>query len=81
VHLLADVFETFRDLCLKDYNLDPVHMYSLPGLTWEACLRMTRVKLQLFTDIDMHLFVESAIRGGVSMISTRYAQANNKYMG
>jgi hypothetical protein len=43
VLLLADIFETFRELCLRDYKLDPVHMFSLPGLTWEACLRMTEV--------------------------------------
>src|SRR5204863_1550500 len=47
VLLLADVFETFRDLCLNDYQIDPLHMYSLPGFTWEACLRKTRVKLEL----------------------------------
>jgi len=80
VYLLADVFEKFRELCLRDYKLDPVHMLSLPSFTWEACLYKTQVELELFQDIDMQLFIESGIRGGVSMISTRYARANNKYM-
>ena len=48
VLLLAEVFETFRDLCLMDYKLDPVHMYSLPGLTWQTALKTTNIKLELF---------------------------------
>ena len=34
--LLADVFEIFRDMCLKEYELDPAHFLSLPGLAWQA---------------------------------------------
>ena len=30
--LLADVFENFRDMCIKVYELDPAHFVSLPGL-------------------------------------------------
>ena len=37
--LLADVFENFRDMCLKEYELDPNHFLSLPGLAWQACLK------------------------------------------
>ena len=36
--LLADVFENFRDMCLKEYELDPVHFLLLPGLAWQAYL-------------------------------------------
>ena len=35
--LLADVFENFRDICLKEYELDPAHFLSLPGLAWQVC--------------------------------------------
>ena len=80
VLLLTDVFEQFRDICLYNYKLDPAWYYTAPGLAWDACLKMTQVKLELLHDQDMLLMVEKGIRGGVSMISTRYGEANNKYM-
>ena len=80
VHLLADVFENFRDLCMAYYELDPCHYYTGPGLAWQAALKMTEVKLELLTDLDMHLFIEEGQRGGVAMISHRHAQANNPYL-
>ena len=56
--LLADVFENFRDMCLKEYQLDPAHFLSLPGLAWQACLKKTNIELELLTDYDMLLMVE-----------------------
>ena len=76
VFLLADFFERFRKTCLEFYSLDPLHYYTSPCLARDATLRMSRVGLQLITDKDMYNFVENSIRGGISMISTRHAQAS-----
>ena len=78
--LLADVFEDFRDICLKEYELDPAHFLSLPGLAWQACLKKTNIELELLTDYDMLLMVEKGIRGGICHSIQRYAKGNNKYM-
>ena len=78
--ILADVFENFRNMCIKVYELDPAHFISLPGFAWQACLKKTNVNLELFTDYGMLLMVEEGIRGGICHSIHRYAKANNKYM-
>ena len=80
VLLLADVFEQFRKTCLKSYKLDPCHYFTSPGLSWDAMLRMTDVKLDLMSDVDMYQFIEKGMRGGTSYIAHIYGSANNKYM-
>ena len=78
VLLLADVFEKFIDTCLKYYELDPCHYFSAPGLSWDVMLKMTGVKLEKVSDVDKYLFIEKGLRGGISYIAKRYAEA--KYM-
>ena len=82
--LLADVFEKFIKTCLDYYGLDSCHYFSSPELSWNAMLNKINVKLNLkldlISDIDMHLFIEKRMRGGISYIFKRYRKANNKYM-
>ena len=80
--LLCDVFEKFINTCLEYYFLEPLHYFSSPGLSWDALLKMTGIKLQKINDIDMHLFVEKGMRGGINYISKRYSKSddNNRIM-
>ena len=78
--LLADVFEKFSVTYLKFNKLDPCHYFSSPRLTWDAMLKMTGVELEKISDIDMYLFIEKGLRGGISCIAKRHIKANNKYI-
>ena len=80
VLLLADVFEKSVHMCLKFYELDLCHYFSSPGLSWDAMLKMTSVKLEKISDIGKYLFIEKRLKGGISDITKRYAKANNKYV-
>ena len=77
VLLLADIFEIFRKTCQRQYGLDPAHYYTSPGLSWDALLKKSKIELELPTDYDRHLFIETGMRGGISMVSKRFARANN----
>ena len=80
VRLLADVFEKFRDVAIQNYGLDPVHYITLPSFAMDAMLKYTGVTLELITDPDMYMFFEDSMRGGISVISCRRGDANNKYL-
>ena len=74
------MFENFRNMCLNKYGLDPAYFLSAPGLAWQACLKTTKVELELLKDIDMLLMIEKGTRGGICQAIHKYAKANNKYM-
>ena len=76
VLLLSDIFENFRELTMKFCKLDSLYYYTLPGLSMDACLRKTGVRLELLTQPDELLFIERGIRGGVSYICNRYTHSN-----
>ena len=80
VLLLADVFENFLKTCLDYHKSYPCHYFSSLGLSWDAMLKMTKIELDLIHDIDMQLFIEKGMRGGISYTAKRHSKANNKYM-
>ena len=65
VLLLADVFEKSTDTCIKFYGLDPCYHFSSPGLSPDTMLKMTGMRLEKIVDIDMYLFIEKRLRGGI----------------
>lgn len=80
VLLTADVWSGYRSWCLENMGLEPAHYVSGPSFSWDASLKMTRPRLQYLKDTDMHLMIESSLRGGISNVVKRYATANNPYV-
>ena len=76
----SDVFENFRLLCLKEYQLEPAYFVSTPSLALETMLKITKSEIELFTDNDMVLMTEKGIRGGLTQVVKKHAIANNKYL-
>ena len=72
---MVDTFEKFTFTCFKYYGLDPCHIFSAPGLSWDAMLKMTRVTLEKTNDPDEYMFFEQRKRGRVSYINKRYSKA------
>ena len=81
VLVLADVLEKFWNICMNHYGLDPAWYFRAPRLAWDAALKIATVQLELLSDSDMLLMIESGIRGGIATISHRHAKANNEYIG
>ena len=77
---LSDVFESFRSVCLKECQLDPPYFVSTLSLTLESMLKVSKVQIELFTDIDMVLMTEKGIRGGLTQVIRKHGIANNKYL-
>ena len=81
VLLLSDIWDNFRNVCYNNYGLDTCYYYTAPSLSWDSMLKITKIFLELITDVEMFKMIESSgIRGGISQISHRHAVANNKYM-
>ncbi len=77
--LLADIFESFRSTCIRIHNMDPVFTFTLPGFSWQAALRQSGQKLELLTDYSMYTTIEQGIRGGLTVCTRHYAEADNFY--
>ena len=65
---------------MNNFEIDPSHYVTLPAFGWDAMLKMTKVKLDLLTDVNMYNFFTNGVRGGISTINHRYAKANNPYV-
>ena len=78
---LADVFESYRKKTMETFGLDPAHYLTLPSVSNDAMLKVTKAQEELLSDQQMYLFFEEGIRGGVSVAVKRYSKANNVYMG
>ena len=75
--LLADIFGKFRNNSLKNYGLCPSYYLSAPRLSWDAMLKMTKIKLEFIPDLDKNIFFKKGTRGGISYISNRYSNTNH----
>ena len=80
VLLLEDVSEKFRNNSLNNYGLCPSQYLSVPALSQDVMLNMTKIKFELISDPDMFILFKKGMRGGVPYISNRYSKANNKYL-
>lgn len=79
VLLLADVMAEHASIGLsKTPPIDPRRFLSAPSAAWNDMLLTTGVELELMKDTDMHVFVERAIRGGITVVNQRFSEANDK---
>ena len=78
IYHLSDIFQKFSDFAYETYNLDPRHSYTLPGFSWQAMLKMTKIKLELISDSDKYLFLMDTIRGGICVLNKKkcYSKQN-----
>ena len=72
VLMLDDVFEKIRNRCLDKYGLRRSHYLNAEALSWDAMLSMTKVELNLLSDLDIFLFYKKGMRAG-DFIFLKYA--------
>ena len=70
----------FWNESINSFEFDPAHYLSTPGDKGDVMLKFIDVNLKLISDIGKCQFIESSIRGGISMICKNYAEANNKFL-
>ena len=74
---LADVFENFVESSTREYKINHLYSYSLPGYTWKAGLKLTNIKLDFIKDKDLLLLLENNKRGGISnVMGDRFVESN-----
>ena len=58
VLLLNDIWNNFKDVCFKNYKLDPSYYISAPSLSWDSFLKLSEIELELISDYEMYLYIE-----------------------
>jgi hypothetical protein len=77
VHQLADIFENFRNLSLKQDGLDPVYYFSTPSLSWDAAFKCSKVMIDLLLEEEQYNFFERGRRGGMTFVNKHYIKRNS----
>ena len=77
VLMLADIFENFRNNCLKYYHLDPANYVSAPSLSYHAMLLLSKVVIEPYPSLEIYRMLQRAKHGGLSQVTTRYVRAVN----
>ncbi len=84
VLLLADIFQEFRTQTMTNIGIDPLHYISLPSMAFDGAIKkakeLEKAPVKLLTNLDMYMMFERGIRDGGSVISHRYAKANNPHL-
>ena len=76
---LTDVFENFVESSTREYKINPLYSFSLPGYTWKAGLKLTKIKLDFIKDKELLQLLENNIRGGnSSVMGDRHVQSDEK---
>ena len=74
---LTDVFENFVESSTREYKINPLYSYSLPGYTWKAGLKLTNIELDYIKCKELLLLLENNIRGGISSVmGDRHVQSD-----
>jgi len=76
-HQLADVFEHFRQLSLREDGLDPVHYLSTPSLSWDSAFKRCGEEIHLLQEEAMYTFFERGRRGGMTFVNKHYLHRNS----
>ena len=65
VLLLADIFESLRKTCKQYYKLDPCYYFTSPGLSWDAMLKMTDIKLKSYINVLLKSRIHIPMNAGL----------------
>lgn len=77
---LAQIFENYREIGLREFSLDPTYYFSAPHFSWNCMLHYTGVEIELIQDQSIWDWIRKSIRGGLTYVATRYMKANLEHL-